>query len=317
MQRIYYFDSLKGYLIILVVMGHTFNCFPCAESNWLYQLIYAFHMPLFLFISAFLYNRGTYVPGLALRRVRQLVLPVLSWAFLEPILLQGHFDGAMTLGMILYPGHLGLWFLVTLFVYSISFSWMEWMKQKYKWRLLYGFLVVFIVLYSMKFTVGLLFCFTLSAYNLIYFTLGYYSKYHGKLLNINTLILGGGFIILYILRVLDVEALIPGAASYVLYIVHSYLMGIVGSLFFLQLGKKYLDKPNLWIQKLGKCTLGIYVVHSFLVYHLSVITAPLLDKGFSPYTLVLIRTIVALSISYPLVLGIRKVKYLRTLLIGE
>ena len=47
-NRIAFFDNLKGLLILLVLVGHFFQDYP--SFRW---PIYAFHMPLFVFISGF------------------------------------------------------------------------------------------------------------------------------------------------------------------------------------------------------------------------------------------------------------------------
>ena len=47
-QRFHWIDWAKVILIYLMVVGH---CFPI---KWQYNLIYAFHMPAFFFISGFL-----------------------------------------------------------------------------------------------------------------------------------------------------------------------------------------------------------------------------------------------------------------------
>ena len=69
-QRITWVDSLKGFAIICVVIGHVIkgsmdagmytNC-----SSWMHDIyngIYTFHMPLFIVISGFLFNLA-YVKG--------------------------------------------------------------------------------------------------------------------------------------------------------------------------------------------------------------------------------------------------------------
>lgn len=52
-QRIYYWDNIKGFLIIMVVIGHLIelymNDFKIVDNIW--SLIYSFHMPAFIFIS--------------------------------------------------------------------------------------------------------------------------------------------------------------------------------------------------------------------------------------------------------------------------
>lgn len=54
-QRDPYFDNLKGLLIILVVAGHCVNLYRDSNvyCNYLFHLIYAFHMPLFFYIAGY------------------------------------------------------------------------------------------------------------------------------------------------------------------------------------------------------------------------------------------------------------------------
>lgn len=47
-NRVTYIDRLKGLAIILVVIGHLLKT---GETGLLYQFIYSFHMPLFMFLS--------------------------------------------------------------------------------------------------------------------------------------------------------------------------------------------------------------------------------------------------------------------------
>ena len=60
-KRICYFDYSKGILIFLVVLGHCIS-YGCGAnymnkelyySNWLYKIIYTFHMPAFALISGY------------------------------------------------------------------------------------------------------------------------------------------------------------------------------------------------------------------------------------------------------------------------
>lgn len=62
-QRIGYIDALKGFAILCVVLGHVANgyigvgAYPAASGLLynIYNLIYAFHMPLFMMLSGYLY----------------------------------------------------------------------------------------------------------------------------------------------------------------------------------------------------------------------------------------------------------------------
>lgn len=54
-QRDPYFDNLKAILICLVCAGHCLNLYRDSNiyCNYLFNLIYAFHMPLFFYISGY------------------------------------------------------------------------------------------------------------------------------------------------------------------------------------------------------------------------------------------------------------------------
>lgn len=51
MARLLLYDNLKAFGIILVVIGHVcLYCLP-GDDGYLGKIIYAFHMPLFFFVS--------------------------------------------------------------------------------------------------------------------------------------------------------------------------------------------------------------------------------------------------------------------------
>lgn len=48
-QRLHYVDNLKGFLILLVVLGHCIqNTKIDFDHNIVFRYIYSFHMPLFM-----------------------------------------------------------------------------------------------------------------------------------------------------------------------------------------------------------------------------------------------------------------------------
>ena len=53
-KRIIEIDYLKLLAIFLVVFGHFLECFSSSFSSLIYQVIYMFHIPLFVFISGYL-----------------------------------------------------------------------------------------------------------------------------------------------------------------------------------------------------------------------------------------------------------------------
>lgn len=60
-ERLPYIDNLKGFLILLVVIGHLSSysdVSECKAAVALSNFIYTFHMPLFLFCSGLFVARS-------------------------------------------------------------------------------------------------------------------------------------------------------------------------------------------------------------------------------------------------------------------
>ena len=72
-QRIDWIDSLKGFAIFCVTMGH-FNMWAPIE-----RYIYSFHMFLFFFLSGFLFTTQQSGKEVIKKRVKRLLIPFLAW----------------------------------------------------------------------------------------------------------------------------------------------------------------------------------------------------------------------------------------------
>ena len=60
-KRLIWADSLKMYLMLLVILGHAIQSALEADidGSHLWDLIYSFHMPAFMAVSGWLTCRGT------------------------------------------------------------------------------------------------------------------------------------------------------------------------------------------------------------------------------------------------------------------
>lgn len=135
-KRIKFISLLQTIAIILVVVGHSLHEYPVnhGEGTLVYRMIYAFHMPLFVFISGFLFSYSLSRSGVKpygqflVDKVLRLLVPyfVLGAAtFIPRVMMSGVADDAMELSFggfmesLLYYDKLVIvffWFLTMLFV---------------------------------------------------------------------------------------------------------------------------------------------------------------------------------------------------------
>lgn len=131
--RLAWLDSAKGLGIILVVFAHIYM----GEAG--YNFINSFHMPLFFFLSGFLFNGNKYFAGAPLirSRARSLLLPYLSfslvtyayWLVIERSISGSDFSPALAFvniflaqgGDAYLPHNPPLWFLPCLFLTTVAF----------------------------------------------------------------------------------------------------------------------------------------------------------------------------------------------------
>lgn len=114
-ERLPWVDSLKGVGIILVILGHS------AIPDSVYQMIYRFHMPLFFFLSGFLF-RGEFSGQWAWRKVNRLLVPYFLYGLLYIIVIRavkGFSLTEMTYDLLSLSGISVLWFLPCLFLAEI------------------------------------------------------------------------------------------------------------------------------------------------------------------------------------------------------
>ncbi|WP_405373514.1 acyltransferase family protein [Pseudobutyrivibrio sp.] len=118
-ERIAYIDSMKGLAILLMVMGHVIAWQfpnPVAMLNddgprstmFLFRFIYCFHMPLLMFCSGLFVIRGI---GISLKDVGMSI-----WKRVQSLILPSIFTGGL---LWLQRGNFGYWFLWTLFQFVV------------------------------------------------------------------------------------------------------------------------------------------------------------------------------------------------------
>ena len=115
-KRVAWIDMAKGYGIILMLIGHL-------HVNELMVWIYSFHMPLFFFVSGYLFNIKSSFLDFGASKIKRMVIPYL-FLYIPMLLADLSIEGTLSVGKVmehlwlnlLQQRHSALWFLGCLIV---------------------------------------------------------------------------------------------------------------------------------------------------------------------------------------------------------
>lgn len=137
-SRSKFFDNAKFILIFLVVFGHMIS--PLKEHDkilfTIYNVIYLFHMPAFIFISGY-FAKGFRKKGYLLKSFQKILLPYFLFQIIYSIVyyLIGKEE---TIEFDFLQPHWSLWFLLSLFFWNL----MLYAFAKLKWK---GFFIAVVL----------------------------------------------------------------------------------------------------------------------------------------------------------------------------
>ena len=177
MKRIVWIDTLKGFAILLVVMGHVCQMRFPISGKWLADIIYSFHMPLFLFLSGLFARKAVeavdnrQVNGYIIKKTRQLLVPFFVWMILWCVIKGDNITMFLDGGFI-------YWYLPTLFEFLLLFSCIRYLSNMLKFRQRYFPLLLLLsifLLYQIPAAcfIGRILRIGYSSYFYIFFVLGY------------------------------------------------------------------------------------------------------------------------------------------------
>lgn len=127
-NRLEWLDGVKGIAIILVVVGHNIG-----SNTLIFQYIYGFHMPLFFFLSGYVYNENKYPNLLCLvnQKLRTILNPYFIFGAISVLMYSIYINNDMAVlrtfmianraEMSLVPFNTPLWFLPCLFIIVILY----------------------------------------------------------------------------------------------------------------------------------------------------------------------------------------------------
>lgn len=269
-------DAAKGIGIILVVLGHAIEYCKSAggylSSGWqvIYECLGAFHMPLFFFISAFLqrrkeqYQPHCYENKQLLVRISGLLIPYVVFSFvfwLSKVLMSASVNNAVTITdlllIIVYPLST-LWFLYALIVFTLLRALVY--RTKISSITVFGVCVFASILFSHTQMPDILAPTVILRVikNSPFFAAGILAAENGRL---ETVLSKKKFgfciapIVFCILKVLNAHLSIN-------YSTVNMILGFMGIWFVLCVSDSVSFKI---INKLGKDSLGIYLMHDYVI----------------------------------------------------
>jgi fucose 4-O-acetylase-like acetyltransferase len=290
-------DALKGYAIILVVIGHAIENIVYGQNNKVDEFVNSFHMPLFMFLSGYVifgrvtkpWSRWIWI------RAERLLIPYIVWLFIS--------NDFFSLN--------GLWFLMVLFILYCILLIIRYLK-KYLGYFAYIWIFLFLLILPVY---GLWWCDYYLRWHYIFFFAGYLIAEHRAKLPIigfkSKLLFCGLFIACFFLlpyQSYSKDILITSPLKWTFNLTIACL-GIAASY---SLISWFADK---WIFRLlsflGLYTLEIYVMHPIL---LRVGVLPDLDFGF--YPALIFNTLFTLCSSVVIAWVIRRSTTLKLIFFG-
>lgn len=283
-DRLTYIDALRGFAIIMVVIGHLYTRNGYGDSI-LTTVIYSFHMPLFFFISGFV-ARYSYRPLTSLKitwkyvwgKTYKILLPYFVWCicvrpfcFNNPIKVLHNISTNGIMSLFLYE----YWFLPCLFSLSMLFIiFMHFFKQPTKLNLFVSFtilaaLIAMCTIAFYMFPNVILFKHIISYFLPYFFGVMYASYYNRFVILSSNLILRFMCILLFvILNGVYFEYHGQGLVAQV----SRLLCGFSAIILLINLFRQY--ELNTFcgsqLQLIGKNTLGIYLIHFVFVNNIGI-----------------------------------------------
>lgn len=324
MGRILSIDFLKGFTIVLVVVGHLIQGSDVNfDQDHLFRYIYSFHMPLFMFLSGFC----SAMTGLFLAKIPRRAIQLLTPFFIWPVIygLFNHNLSLTTYSNLLINPYGGLWFLWNLFficllntaVYAfcrhfhirrptiglISMAFILFLTSSLLSKNMFGFKSI--TWYNWFFIFGMAFYTNRERFNLI---LGKCTPY------LFSLFLIAGF---FWMRN-EVPTFIGSSNHYIL-LAYKFITAFIGILSIYGLAHRFIrqDSGNQLVflfTQLGKNTLGIYACNFLMVDFSIFLLAHIQTDRILYYTL---TTIIAVTLCYAFVFIFKKIPLTSFLLFGN
>lgn len=256
-----YFDNLKGILIYLVFAGHCLSLYKGDNPfcSYLFHLIYAFHMPLFLYVSGYFSKN---LVKSAAHAYEALIIPAipfeLAYFFLHLIMKADNFQPFLT-------PIFAYWYLFVLFGYRVLMPYMAKLRGMVPLAFVLALGIGFNSQIGEYMTLSRFFCL------LPFFLLGYYTSAErlDKLRSSNGVLcaLMGLAAAVALAVVMDADII---TLDFTLAAPYDDIYGLVGRIFqyalailFSMAVIRFTPKQQSYLTRIGQRTLQIYLLNFY------------------------------------------------------
>lgn len=263
-QRIAYVDNIRAFLIALVVLGHCLQDTGCGEENILYKIIYSFHMPLFMAVSAYISYTARLEWRVVAKRAIQLLIPFTCWAIIKSVLFK---EIGYVVEIILQPDK-GLWFLWALFFIIVIMKLAQVLSEYLRISVNIVLIGVMALLYWVTLGCGIKsFGLPQITWQLPFYYLGWILRKR-QCVESNNLLLSAMCFALWIMALVlrnDVEPYLmqcvqSGIAHKIIQYGYSMVEASMAICSMIPLFGRFVNMPNFIGNKLGRNTLAIYAI---------------------------------------------------------
>lgn len=341
-QRLIWADSLKGWLMLLVILGHAIQSafgVDC-DSNHVWNLIYSFHMPAFMAISGWLAYRGIVSSkpintdwggylDVCKRRNFQLSVPFFVWSLMR-FMLSGDYSIDHLIKIVIRPDAY-FWFLWVLLWICVIFNLAQLVASKLKVNEMVLILGTCLLLFGVMVVMEIrVLGFQFLAYYFLFYTLGYCLHKYEESALLKGITKPFVMIALTILWAFlawgwTMHGLpswvpeIPHVPSALLQYTYRGFTALVAIVVLIGVAPKELNgssRLNKMISTLGVVSLGLYVVHlSIMGYVVTAVQS--IVPSIGNWTCVALSFAVALAISYLVVWLLNKNKHTARIFLGK
>lgn len=276
-QRIEYIDRLKGFTMLLVVMGHITLWVLQQPTNPIVSLIGAFHMPLFMFLSGIVICRPADIKK-CIKKLFRFWMPLVTVGIVYTLVIK-----AQLIDYAFNNMKFGYWYLYTLgFIYILMMPFRQNVNNSLKNFLIdiFGFALAYAVILALKKFIPENISNFLSLSQLCQYWQWFFLGYLFRKYNLVELLIKQN----WIFTVCLISFIPQFYLYYELNVGHVYRpMAFCAIISFFYLFKKCSQSHSFVeneLDRIGRHSMDVYIYHYFFVFPLGSFVFPCLGKWF-------------------------------------